>query len=57
MLSRKQLNKTDMKQLKNLIFRMDSPVQRFNDNRELVLSVYFLAACVALVLTLSILEI
>jgi hypothetical protein len=43
-----------MKQLKNLIFNQDSPVQRFSDNRELVLSVYFLAACVAFVLTASI---
>ncbi len=44
----------DMKTIKNLIFNQDSPVQRFSDNRELVLSVYFLAITISLVLTASI---
>ena len=43
-----------MKTIKNLIFNQDSPVQRFSDNRELVLSVYFLLITISLVLTLSI---
>lgn len=46
-----------MKQLKNLIFAKSSPIQRFEDNRELTLSVYFLLITISVVLTLSILGI
>jgi len=46
-----------MKTIKNLIFAKNSPALKFSDNRELKLSVYFLAITISLVLTASILGI
>lgn len=44
-----------MNTIKKLIFAKNSPVLRAKDNKELMLSVYFLAITIAFVLTASIL--